>query len=402
MAARDGAASIQGDMIRVTPLNLDGSIDGSRPILTTNGFISASFGTEFEDGDEITEKAADGSVCIQYKADDSMKGITFNLSLCTPDPEAAALLAGGKIICATEDILDAESNVVVTEGEIIGYSSPIVGATVGNPVAVEIWSKAIVKGKPASGTPYWHWVFPYVRVRYEGDREFTNGALSNEYSGTGVGNEALVTAGLNPLNATDDFVAYKGALANPFSYVRATAKPDISGGHWTGGTGGGQWDKTAENSIGCVAALSTGAAAGTPGTWTPPGSTTPTSVATLQSATPAVVASPTTPYTVTNKALTSNVVTLTIGTHAIIVGNLITVALSPADPVFDGRYVVTAIAGTTVSYARTNANVAAVASAGSVTRHPPWTTGQYVQTQTAGVPGRAYWNGAAWVAGAAT
>lgn len=30
-----------------------------------------------------------------------------------------------------------------------------------------------------------------------------------------------------------------------------------------------------------------------------------------------------------------------------------------------------------------------------------WTTGQYVQTQTAGVPGRASWNGTAWVAGAA-
>jgi len=30
-----------------------------------------------------------------------------------------------------------------------------------------------------------------------------------------------------------------------------------------------------------------------------------------------------------------------------------------------------------------------------------WTTGQYVQTQLAGTPGRAYWNGSAWVAGTA-
>lgn len=29
-----------------------------------------------------------------------------------------------------------------------------------------------------------------------------------------------------------------------------------------------------------------------------------------------------------------------------------------------------------------------------------WTTGQYVQTATAGVPGQGYWNGTAWVAGA--
>jgi len=253
MAARDGAASIQGDMIRVTPLNLDGSIDGSRPILTTNGFITASFGTEFEDGDEITEKAADGTICIQYKADDSLKGITFNLTLCTPDPEAAALIAGGKIICAAADVTDVNGNVVVKAGEIIGYSSPAIGASVGNPIAVEIWSKAIVKGKPAAGTPFWHWCFPYVRVRYEGDREFTNGALANTYSGTGVGNETLMAAGLNPINPADDFVTYKDALANPFSYVRTTSKPDISQGHWTGGTSGtGDWDKTLSNSIACV------------------------------------------------------------------------------------------------------------------------------------------------------
>lgn len=30
-----------------------------------------------------------------------------------------------------------------------------------------------------------------------------------------------------------------------------------------------------------------------------------------------------------------------------------------------------------------------------------WTTGQYVQTRTAGTGGRAYWNGTAWVAGTA-
>jgi hypothetical protein len=294
MATRDGAASIQGDMIRITPLLLDGSIDSSRPILTTNGFITASFGTEFEDGDEITEKAADGSVCIQYKADDSLKGITFNLSLCTPDPEAAALIAGGMIICATEDVLDDDSNVVVAAGDVIGYSSPTVGATVGNPVAVEIWSKAIVKGKPAAGTPYWHWVFPYVRVRYEGDREFTNGALSNEYSGTGVGNEQLAGAGLNPANPGDDYVTYKQALVNPFSYVRTTSKPDISGGHWSGGPGNsGEFDKDASNSIGCVV-MATGAAAGIPGTFTPTGAEPPANLAAMAS----VVATPLTLWTV--------------------------------------------------------------------------------------------------------
>jgi uncharacterized Zn-binding protein involved in type VI secretion len=285
MAARDGAASVQGEIARITPLNVDGSIDETTPILTTEGFISASFGSEFEDGEEVTEKAANGKICIQYKADDSMKGITFNLSLCTPDPEASALIAGGKVICAAADVVD-DGTTIIRKGDVVGYSSPAVGATVGNPVAIEIWSKAIINGKPAAGQPYWHWVFPYVRVRYDGDREFTNGALMNEFSGTGVGNDALVPTGLNPLNATDDFVTYKAALVNPFSYVRSAAKPAAA---WTGA-----WTHTSTSAIGCVdETVASGATAGNPGTFTPSGATAPANLAALTS----ITASPTTAWT---------------------------------------------------------------------------------------------------------
>jgi len=286
MAARDGAASVQGEVIRVTPLNVDGSIDDTKPILTTTGFISASFNTEFEDGDEISEKAANGKICIQYKADDSLKGITFNLSLCSPDPEASALIAGGQVI------LDSG-------GEVVGYSSPAVGDVVGNPVAVEIWSKAIINGKPASGDPYWHWVFPYVRVRYDGDREFTNGALANEFSGTGVGNEALAEDGLNPDNPTDDYVTYRTALINPFSYVRTNT---LAGTGWSTPTwpGGGIGPSSGVDA--------TGATAGTPGTWTPANADPPLNLADLQ--TSAITATPTTAWT------TGQYMRLADGTHA--------------------------------------------------------------------------------------
>lgn len=276
MAARDNAASVQGDAIRITPLNVDGSIDNTKPILTTDGFISASFGTEFEDGDEITEKAANGKICIQYKADDSLSGVTFNLSLCSPDPEAAAILAGGGVI------LDES-------GAVVGYSSPAVGDIVGNPVAIEIWSKAIINGKPAGGQPYWHWVFPYVRVRYEGDREFTNGALANEYSGTGVGNDALVPSGLHPSNAGDDFVKYRCALSNPFSYVRSDALPELgwSVDEWNGGGIGPNCVVVPPDAI-----VSTTATAGTPGFFN---GTPPADQAALELA--SIAAIPNTPWT---------------------------------------------------------------------------------------------------------
>jgi len=223
MAYRDGASSVQGNAIRITRLQLDGAIDPRFPVLTTRGFITASFSPEYEEGDEITEKRADGGVCISWKADDTLKRLNFNLSLCSPDPEAAALLAGGQVIC------DAE-------GLVVGYTSPEVGSIAGNPVAIEIWSTANVGGKPAAGAPFWHWAFPYVKVRYDGDREFGNSALANEFSGQALGNPALVTNGLNPNNAGDDFVTYKEALVNPFSYVRSTTLPPFG---WKEGESGG-------------------------------------------------------------------------------------------------------------------------------------------------------------------
>lgn len=67
--------------------------------------------------------------------------------------------------------------------------------------------------------------------------------------------------------------------------------------------------------------------------------------------------------TVTNKALASNVATLTIGTHAYTVGQK--VAVSGVDATFDGTWVVTAVTGTTISYAVTHADVASTAAAGT-------------------------------------
>lgn len=221
MGARDGASSIQGLLLRATKLQTSGQIDSSWPTLVTNGFITASFSPEFEDGDEINQKAADGSVCVTYKGDDSLTRLSFNLSVCSPDPEATALFAGGSAI------LDSGGT------DVIGYSSPASGSKLNNPVAIEIWSVANVDGKPAANLPYWHWVFPYVKMRFDGTREFGNGLLAWEFSGQAIGNDALTSGGLPSSGAGEDFRTYKSALTNPFSYVRTSGYPSGAQG-WDG------------------------------------------------------------------------------------------------------------------------------------------------------------------------
>ena len=71
-------------------------------------------------------------------------------------------------------------------------------------------------------------------------------------------------------------------------------------------------------------------------------------------------------WTVTNKALTSNVATLTIGSHKLTAGS--TVNIDNIDATFNGTYVLTTVGATTISYAKTAANVTSVAATGLVTQ----------------------------------
>ena len=67
--------------------------------------------------------------------------------------------------------------------------------------------------------------------------------------------------------------------------------------------------------------------------------------------------------TVTNKALTSNVATLTIGANDFRVGMPVTV--TGVDATFNGTYTITARTSTTFSYAKTASNVTSVAASGT-------------------------------------
>ena len=71
-------------------------------------------------------------------------------------------------------------------------------------------------------------------------------------------------------------------------------------------------------------------------------------------------------YTVTNKAASGTVATLTIGTHSLTVGS--TIKVTGVDSTFNGTFVVTAVASTTVSYALISAVVSSTSSSGSTTK----------------------------------
>lgn len=177
--ASDYASSVQGVALRVCKLGADGKpLVGPNMSIVTDAFMRFGFTSEYTAGEEIEEKAANGNVCIYYQASDVLKRVTFSLAICDPSPELHEMLVGGNILLPSGGGTDA-----------VGYAAPAAGVdSTPNGVAFEVYSRAIVGGKPAATNPYWRWVFPYAKMKMTGDRVLENGALANEFEGWGVGN----------------------------------------------------------------------------------------------------------------------------------------------------------------------------------------------------------------------
>ena len=304
MATQDYAASVQGVAIRVTRLDAAGNLlNGAGDSYTTSAFLRTSFTPEYEEGDEIVEKSADGTVCVSYKAPDTLKRITMELAICEPDTELSQLISGGLLLRKNFGSFASPNN------KSVGWAAPSVGDDPsGNGVALECWSFAVADGRRASTNPYFHWVFPYAKLRQSGDRVIENGMLATTFEGYGLGN-------VNFGSGLDGRWEYPVASERSYSYARTSYSP-------TGLKGFYRWfaDST---------------------------------------------------KTITNKALTSNIATLTTGAaHGFEVGQSVTV--STVDSTFNGTYTITAVPTTTTfRYAKTATDVAstAVSPAGSVLRN---------------------------------
>lgn len=287
MATQNYAASVQGAAIRVTRLNADGTLaTGDLDSYTTSAFLRMSFTPEYEDGEEITEKAADGTVCVSYKAPDRLKRVTMEVAICEPDPEFTALIAGGVLLTKNSSSAEAltvssgsittgvatltvgashgivagdnitvsgitspaglngiqrvtavgsttvsyatttSGSVTVGSGTVtkrsdasVGWAAPAIGDDpAGMGVAIEVWSFAVAGGKRVAANPFFHWVFPYARLRQSGDRVIENGLLANTFEGYGLGNTSF---GTGPDGRWD----WTEVMDRPYAYARADWSP---------------------------------------------------------------------------------------------------------------------------------------------------------------------------------
>jgi hypothetical protein len=240
--AEDYAASVQGVAIRVTELNSTGGLVSRS--YSSKSFIRVSFTPEYEEGDEITEKNADGTVCVTFKAPDTLKRVTMEVAVCDPDPILSAMLSGGVVLAGDPDGAGTETSAPM------GWASAQVGEDPsGDGVAVEVWSRAIVDGKPANPNPYYHWVFPYVKTRLSGDRVIENGLLANTYEGFGVGNAQF---GEGPDQTTTGTTTWRwpSVTDRPYMYARSGDYPQVGRGMWDWSTGASPTEKAFTDTAG--------------------------------------------------------------------------------------------------------------------------------------------------------
>jgi hypothetical protein len=354
MATQEYAASIQGVSIRVTRLDAAGNLlTGAGDSYTTSAFMRISFTPEYEEGDEITEKGANGVVCVTYKAPDTLKRITMELAICEPDPELTALISGGLLL--RKNLGTAED----PNHRSVGWAAPGVGDDpAGYGVAIEAWSHAVKDGKRVGTLPYFHWIFPYVKMRQSGDRVIENGLLANTFEGFGLGNA-------NFQSGIDGRWEFPVAAERPYSYARASWAPTGLNGFYT-------WTDNSTNQVAFTSATAT----------------TPTTI-TLNSALATV---------------SDTKCTLTFSANpAIAAGD--TIYVQNVGALFNGTKTVASISGNTVSYVNasitadiTSFNVGAnarVTVSNSVTEshpNPVAVTSLDTGGSTYNVPGNIYYN----------
>lgn len=206
--AYDKAASISGSVIRITKLTASGTTAvGASASFVTKAFISVKITPEYEAGIDITQKIADGTIGHAFKTNPTLKRVNITLGVENPDPELTELISGGIIMPGSQ-----------------GYGAPLIGEdATPNGVSLEIWSRAILNGRPAAVNPYWHWLLPQAYMQATGDRTIAEGILLTEFTGWGTGNASFGTGSTNT-------PVWPWVSDRAYAYARTATIPTIPAG----------------------------------------------------------------------------------------------------------------------------------------------------------------------------
>ena len=166
MAAQCGAAA-QGTVLRVVKLDACGSpvTGASSAVVVTEGYTSIATEPQYEDGDQIRTKKANGRMCINRQGPNQYVNANVNIALCVLDPDASVIITGSRLLLASS---------VTGTGAAYGYNNPEAH------FSLETWQSLTGPGQcdPVTGAQrYVYWAWPHVWNAKIGSFTIENGPL---------------------------------------------------------------------------------------------------------------------------------------------------------------------------------------------------------------------------------
>lgn|SRR5690606_8750221 len=163
-------APIGGKVVRVTEVDACGAPVPGGQYVVSSGFVSLAISAEVESGTEYLQKNANGDLCVNERAPDSLKRLNLTVDWCNIDPDIVSLITGWPTI---ED----------ADGNIVGYD--IVSGANDKTFAIELWSRVAGNACSEDGLPLWHYtLLPFVTgATLGGDLTFADATTTLQTTG---------------------------------------------------------------------------------------------------------------------------------------------------------------------------------------------------------------------------
>jgi hypothetical protein len=118
------AAPIKGTHLRLIKVNSCGTpvTGASSAVIVSKSFVQVAMEPVYEDGEEIIQKTADGSLCVNEVGDDTLKRFNLTIDLCSVDPELVAYALGGRLLSVGSPLVTG-AGFAVPEGTPTGHFS---------------------------------------------------------------------------------------------------------------------------------------------------------------------------------------------------------------------------------------------------------------------------------------
>lgn len=91
---------IQARVARLIKLDVCGNpvTGASSAVVVTNGFVSIAPSPQYQDGEEHTQRKADGTLCVYQKDPSELTRVDITTNFCVLDPDAVVVISGERLL----------------------------------------------------------------------------------------------------------------------------------------------------------------------------------------------------------------------------------------------------------------------------------------------------------------